>query len=206
MSFLSYSFTLSSSNSCSFSFFSSLFFSWIISNVSLPFALSDLYCLQFLSNLLYQISYYPIYIVVLLYIFLVILFYDLLSSSFSLFFWPLLCILSQTYLPTLVYSPDFPLVSRYSSLAWDNLIILQVWVDKENSIEFLLGSVYYLYNYYMVCVLLSHTHHVTPSYDITLWYSDMWLWCIILVIYYFFALLSYIVSSNRKRNIKRKEI
>jgi len=27
--------------------------------------------------------------------------------------------------------------------------------------EFLLLSVYYLYNYYVVCVLLSHTHHVT---------------------------------------------
>ena len=34
--------------------------------------------------------------------------------------------------------------------------------------EFLLDSVYYLYSYYMVCALLSHTHHVTPSYDMTL--------------------------------------
>jgi len=31
----------------------------------------------------------------------------------------------------------------------------------ENLMEFLLFSVYYLYNYYMVCALLSHTHHVT---------------------------------------------
>jgi len=27
--------------------------------------------------------------------------------------------------------------------------------------EFLLDFLYYLYNYYMVCVLFSHTHHVT---------------------------------------------
>jgi len=33
--------------------------------------------------------------------------------------------------------------------------------DKENSIEFLLGSLHYLYNYYMVCALLSHAYHVT---------------------------------------------
>jgi len=32
--------------------------------------------------------------------------------------------------------------------------------DKENSIEFPLDSLYYLYNYYMVCALLSHTYHV----------------------------------------------
>jgi len=34
-------------------------------------------------------------------------------------------------------------------------------IDKENSIEFLLDSLHYLYNYYMVCALLSHTYHVT---------------------------------------------
>jgi len=33
-------------------------------------------------------------------------------------------------------------------------------IDKENSIEFLLDFLYYLYNYYMVCALSSHTHHV----------------------------------------------
>jgi len=33
--------------------------------------------------------------------------------------------------------------------------------DKENSIEFLLDSLHYLYNYYMVCALLSHAYHVT---------------------------------------------
>ena len=38
---------------------------------------------------------------------------------------------------------------------------LQVWVDKENLVEFLLDSVYYLYNYYMVCALLFHAHYVT---------------------------------------------
>jgi len=33
--------------------------------------------------------------------------------------------------------------------------------DKENSIEFLLDFLHYLYNYYMVCILSSHTYHVT---------------------------------------------
>jgi len=33
--------------------------------------------------------------------------------------------------------------------------------DKENSIEFLLDFLYYLYNYYMVYTLLSHTYHGT---------------------------------------------
>ena len=39
-------------------------------------------------------------------------------------------------------------------------------IDKENSIEFLLDFLYYLYNYYMVCALFSHTHHV--SHHVTL--------------------------------------
>ena len=34
--------------------------------------------------------------------------------------------------------------------------------------EFPLFSVYYLYNYYMVCALLSHTHHVTHHVTMTL--------------------------------------
>jgi len=34
-------------------------------------------------------------------------------------------------------------------------------IDKENSIEFLLDFLHYLYNYYMVCALLFHTYHVT---------------------------------------------
>ena len=70
---------------------------------------------------------------------------------------------------------------RCNNLAWDDLIILQVQVDKKNSIEFLLFSIYYLYNYYIVYALLSHTHHVTfPScgcdtcdtYDMTLFYTS----------------------------------
>ena len=43
--------------------------------------------------------------------------------------------------------------------------------DKENSIEFLLDSLHYLYNYYIVCALLSHTYYVTyhvTLFDITL--------------------------------------
>ena len=34
-------------------------------------------------------------------------------------------------------------------------------IDKENLIEFLLDFLHYLYNYYMICVLLSHAYHVT---------------------------------------------
>jgi len=44
-------------------------------------------------------------------------------------------------------------------------------IDKENSIEFPLDSLHYLYNYYMVCALLSHAYHVTyhvTSCDMTL--------------------------------------
>jgi len=43
--------------------------------------------------------------------------------------------------------------------------------DKENSIEFLLDFLHYLYNYYMVCALSSHAYHVTnhvTSCDVTL--------------------------------------
>ena len=39
--------------------------------------------------------------------------------------------------------------------------------DKENSIEFSLDFLHYLYNYYMVCALFSHTYHVT-SCDVML--------------------------------------
>jgi len=34
-------------------------------------------------------------------------------------------------------------------------------IDKENSIKSPLDFLYYLYNYYMVCALLSHAYHVT---------------------------------------------
>jgi len=34
-------------------------------------------------------------------------------------------------------------------------------IDKENSIEFPLNFLYYLYNYYIVCALSSHAYHVT---------------------------------------------
>jgi len=33
--------------------------------------------------------------------------------------------------------------------------------DKENSIEFPLDFLHYLYNYYMVCALFSHVYHMT---------------------------------------------
>jgi len=38
------------------------------------------------------------------------------------------------------------------------IITPEEYSDKENSIE--LDFLYYLYNYYMVCALFSHTHHV----------------------------------------------
>ena len=43
--------------------------------------------------------------------------------------------------------------------------------DKENSIEFPLDFLHYLYNYYMVCALFSYAYHVTYhmiSCDVTL--------------------------------------
>ena len=82
-----------------------------------------------------------------------------------------------------------------SNLAWDDLIILQVQVDKENLIEFPLDSVHYLYNYYIVCALLSYTYHMTLfSCDVT-WPVIHYLWY---VMWYFPALFSCIVSLNKK--------
>ena len=52
-------------------------------------------------------------------------------------------------------------------------------IDKENLIEFPLDFLHYLYNYYMVCVLLSHAYHVThhvTSCDVMLWLPVIWLW------------------------------
>ena len=86
-----------------------------------------------------------------------------------------------------------------SDLAWDDLDTLLIWVDKENSMEFLLFSVHYLYNYYMVCALLSHTYHVTYHVTscnviVTMWY----LW------HDTFLHSSYVISpkeTKKKRNI-----
>jgi len=64
-----------------------------------------------------------------------------------------------------------------------------IQVDKENLMKFLLDFLYYLYNYYMVCVLFSHTHHMT-SCD-----CDMTLSCP----------FSCVVSPKEKKK-KRKEI
>ena len=47
------------------------------------------------------------------------------------------------------------------ALDCDNLGLLLVWVDKENLMEFLLIFLHYLYNYYMVYVLSSHSSPVT---------------------------------------------
>jgi len=61
-----------------------------------------------------------------------------------------------------------PSVGSCSNLACDNIITLQVQVDKENSMEFPFDFIHYLYNYYMVYVLFSHTYHMISSYDMTL--------------------------------------
>ena len=50
---------------------------------------------------------------------------------------------------------------KYKDLDWDTLELLLVWVDKENSMEFPLNFLYYLYNYYMVCILSPHSSYVT---------------------------------------------
>ena len=51
--------------------------------------------------------------------------------------------------------------------------------NKENLIESSLDFLHYLYNYYMVYVLLFHAYHVThcvTSCDMMLWLSVIWLW------------------------------
>ena len=66
-------------------------------------------------------------------------------------------------------------------------------IDKENSIEFPLDFLHYLYNYYMVCALPSHTHYVTSHvtlYDMILWHSIIWPWLVTLVMWHFPTLLS----------------
>ena len=86
-------------------------------------------------------------------------------------------------------------IAHCSDLAWDNLITLQVQVDKENSMEFPLDFLHYLYNYYMVCALPSCSSHVTKSHDVT------WLWLVTLwhlVTWYFLALYPCVVSPEKK--------
>jgi len=49
--------------------------------------------------------------------------------------------------------------------------------NKENSIEFSLDFLYYLYNYYMVCALPSHAYHVTnhvTSCGVTMTMWNLW--------------------------------
>jgi len=70
-------------------------------------------------------------------------------------------------------------------------LTLQVQVNKENLIEFPLLPVHYLYNYYMVCALLSHIHHVTCHVTVTMWH----LW-------YDTFLYSFLYSKEKR---KRKE-
>ena len=55
-------------------------------------------------------------------------------------------------------------------------------INKENLIEFLLDFLHYLYNYYIVCALLSYGH----LYDYLVWHH-MFV-TVTLVMWYFFAL------------------
>jgi len=59
-----------------------------------------------------------------------------------------------------------------SKLELSQLLFVQCF-DKENLIEFPLDFLHYLYNYYMVCALLSHAYHVTCY---VMWHCDI-LWC-----------------------------
>ena len=47
---------------------------------------------------------------------------------------------------------------------------------KKNLIEFLLDFLYYLYNYYIVCAVLSHTYHMTCYVTLCDMIHVMWLW------------------------------
>ena len=47
------------------------------------------------------------------------------------------------------------------NLDWNILELLLVQVDKENSMEFPLNFLHYLYNYYIVCALSPHSSYVT---------------------------------------------
>ena len=52
--------------------------------------------------------------------------------------------------------------------------------NKENSIEFPLDFLHYLYNYYMVCALFSYAYHVT-NHVTSLWHHVMWrLWLLVM--------------------------
>ena len=73
--------------------------------------------------------------------------------------------------------------------------------------EFLLDSVYYLYNYYMVCTLLSYTYYMTLSCDITLWHSwYMTMMCDICHVILFHTSFLYSKSKWKKKKKKKKNI
>jgi len=85
--------------------------------------------------------------------------------------------------------------------------------DKENSIEFPLDFLHYLYNYYIVCALFSHAYHVTchvTSCDIiwcdavTSCHVTMTMWHLWRDTFPHFPLYSKSKIKEKKR--KRKEI
>ena len=102
------------------------------------------------------------------------------------------------------HNQQIPIWDMCSDLAWDDLNTLLIWVNKENSIEFLLFSIHYLYNYYMVCALLSHTYHVTYH---VMWQCDFLLYdCnyVTLVTWHFPVLLLYSKYKGTSRVILSK--
>jgi len=76
----------------------------------------------------------------------------------------------------------------YSDLAWDNLITLQVWVDKENSIEFPLSwlgkmakvIIYFSFSFLFLSGLTTQgwsmrKYHITKCHRVTgLWVTVRW--------------------------------
>jgi len=68
-----------------------------------------------------------------------------------------------------------------------------------------LDSIYYLYNYYIVYVLLFYTHYMMSSCNMILWYP--WYITVIydIVMWYFSILLPCVVSLNKKGKEKEKK-
>jgi len=66
--------------------------------------------------------------------------------------------------------------------------------------EFPLDFLHYLYNYYMVCALFSHTYHVT-SCDMILWLPIIWLWHLWHDTFLHSFLCSKFKRKKKKRNI-----
>jgi len=72
--------------------------------------------------------------------------------------------------------------------------------DKENSIEFPLDFLHYLYNYYMVCALLSHIYHMTSYDTVTSYHVTVTMWHL-----WYDTFLHFLLYSKSKIKEKEKE-